>query len=434
VGSNGKGANNSMRNRIAKVIKNPYVFSVISKFCIVLLGFIYTVCQSRYLGASLKGDVSYISSITSITSIIFGCGVHQAFPYFKKKTGKDVAPVFMKLAVLMLGVYLAFAILLSIVYHENISFTAVYFLTPCLVYTKIVGYISMVENPNKKNMTEMIANIAEVLIVVLLWIMIKPTLIIGIILFAIKDIILSLIYTYRLRKPLFDHVEIKGKQIAEILTFGIFPMLVLLMTTLNYRIDVIMLKQQVTSAEVGIYSVGVMLAERVWMIPDALKEVMISNLAKGKGSDEVCFVIRICNTACIIVVLGIIALGQPFINIFFGMEYSGAYSITVVILVGVIFMVYYKMIAAYNIVQGKQRENFVYLIISVIGNVIANAILIPIYGNIGAAMASIFSYAISAFLFTYRFIRETSTKMSDLLIINKRDITRLKSKIGENKA
>ncbi len=55
------------------LLKNPYVFSVVTKICIVLLGFIYTVLQSRYLGAALKGDVAYISSITSITAIVFGC-------------------------------------------------------------------------------------------------------------------------------------------------------------------------------------------------------------------------------------------------------------------------------------------------------------------------------------------------------------------------
>ena len=419
-----------MSDRITKVIKNPYVFSVISKFCIVLLGFAYTVCQSRYLGATLKGDVSYISSITSITSIIFGCGVHQAYPYYKKKTSQDVAPIFMKLSIAMLAIYFAIAIALTILLRSDISLGTVFLLTPFLVYTKIIAYISMVENPNKKNLTEILASFVEILVIIALWVLIPQTLFIGILIFISKDILLAVVYTYRLRKPLFAPVKLTITQVIEILSFGFFPMMVLLMTTLNYRVDIIMLKHSVTSAEVGIYSIGVMLAERVWMIPDALKEVMISNLAKGKGVDEVSFVIRICNTACIIVVLGIIALGQPFINLFFGIEYSAAYSVTVVILIGVIFMVYYKMIAAYNIVQGKQKENFFYLVISVIGNIVANAVLIPFYGDIGASFASIFSYAISAFLFTHRFIRDTGTKMSDMLIINKGDVARLKSQFG----
>lgn len=417
---------NVLKRQISKVISNPYVFSIFSKLCIVLLGFIYTVCQSRYLGASLKGDVAYISSVTSITAIVFGCGVHQAYPYFKNKTGKDVAPIFLRLSVLMLGIYSAIAVFLTIVLNADTRFCTIILLTPCLVYNKIVAYISMVESPNQKNATELIANFVEVVLVVAFWIYIPASFVSGIFILVAKDVFLAIVYTYRLRTRFLANVKKKQIHCTEILKFGFFPMLVLLMTTLNYRIDVIMLKQVVTSAEVGIYSVGVMLAERVWMIPDALKEVMISNLTKGKGTDEVSFVIRICNSACIIVVLGIIALGQPFINIFFGEEYSSAYSVTVVILIGVIFMVYYKMIAAYNIVHGKQKENFIYLVISVIENVAANAILIPIYHNIGAALASIFSYAISAYLFTHKFIKENNIQMREMLLLNKNDIRRLK--------
>lgn len=420
-----------MIKRINKVISNPYVFSVISKICIVLLGFIYTVCQSRYLGASLKGDVAYISSITSITSIVFGCGVHQAYPYFKNKTGDDVAPIFLRLSVLMLGIYSAIAVILAIIFNADIKFCAIFLLTPCLVYNKIIAYISMVESPNQKNATELIANFAEVISVVVFWICIPASFISGIFILVVKDILLAIIYTFRLRSRFLLRGKKKQIHYAEILKFGIFPMLVLLMTTLNYRVDVIMLKQFVTSAEVGVYSVGVMLAERVWMIPDALKEVMISNLTKGKGTDEVSFVIRICNSVCIIVVLGIVALGQPFINLFFGEEYSSAYSVTVVILIGVVFMIYYKMIGAYNIVHGKQKDNFIYLLISVIANIIANFILIPIYRNIGAALASIISYAISAYLFTHKFIKENGIQMRELLLINKNDITRLKSSFSK---
>lgn len=415
-----------MNNKIRRIIKNPYVFSVISKFCMVLLGFLYTVCQSRYLGVSLKGDVSYITSVTSITAIVFGLGVHQAYPYFKKRGLEDVSAIFVKLSVAMLGIYSVIAMALIIILRADFTLGAILLLTPALVYHRIVAYICMVEDPNRRNLTEMLATFAEIIVVIVLWIAVPPTLFIGMLIYAMKDILLCVVYTYRLRASLFAPIRIERSQWLEILKFGIFPMLVLLMSTLNYRIDVIMLRQYVTSAELGIYSVGVMLAERVWIIPDALKEVMISNLAKGKGTDEVSFVIRVCNTACLIVVLGIISLGQPFINLAFGLEYSAAYSITIVILIGVIFMVYYKMIAAYNIVQGKQKENFFYLVISVVGNVIANAILIPSCGNLGAATASILSYAISAFLFTRRFIKETGSVMTDMIFINKGDLKRLK--------
>lgn len=419
-------------SKITRAVKNPYVFSVLSKICIVLLGFGYTVCQSRYLGASLKGDVAYISSITQITSIVFGIGLHQAYPYYKKKTGKDVAPFFTKLTLCMTVIYTMIAVSLSLLIHSDFKVVAIFLMTPLLVYNRIVAYINMVETPNKKNATELIADVVLLVTVLILWLTIPATVVWGVFLLVIKDLILAVIYTYRLRKSIMSPVQIEIREVLGVLKYGLYPMLALLMTTLNYRVDIIMLKQFVTSSDVGIYSVGVMLAERVWMIPDALKEVMISNLAKGKGTDEVSFVIRICNSACIVVVLGIIVLGQPFINLFFGMEYSSAYPVTVVILIGVVFMVYYKMIGAFNIVEGKQKENFIYLVISVICNIILNILLIPRFGNMGAAIASIFSYAISAGLFIRKFLKENPVKINDMLLLNHGDISRIKSQLGKN--
>lgn len=422
-----------MKNKIARAIKNPYVFSVISKIMIVVLGFAYTVCQSRYLGSSLKGDVAYIDSITKVAFIVLGLGIHQAYPYFKKKTGKDIAPVFLRLTVFLTLFYFVVASGLSVLFRYDIKLVAIFMLTPCLVYNRVVSYINMVETPNKKNMTELIVNFFEVILVVILWLCVPSSIGWGIFLLLFKDLFLGIIYSFRLRKHFFAPVHLTKSESWDIIKFGIFPMIALLMSSLNYRVDIIMLKQFVTSAEVGVYSVGVMLAERVWLIPDALKEVMISKLAKGKDHHEVSFVIRVCNTACIFVVLGIVALGQPFINLFFGSEYSAAYLVTVIILVGVVFMIYYKMIGAYNIVQGKQKENLVFLIISVAANVVANLILIPLYGGNGAAMASVISYGLAAFLFIRYFVKMTGVRVKDMLFLNSGDIKVIKSKIGKHK-
>ncbi len=353
-------------------------------------------------------------------------GIHQAYPYFKKKNKKDIVSLFIKISLGLLFLYFIISIIITFLFNVGLKVGAIILLTPFLVYNKIISYINMVETPNNKNSIEMMANILEVILVSLLWIYVPANLEIGIFILAIKDLFLCFVYTYKLRKAIFKPTHITIKILLEILKFGMFPMLSLLMTTLNYRVDIIMLNYFVTSTEVGIYSVGVMLAERVWLIPDALKEVMISNLAKGKGKEEVCFVIRICNIVCLFVVFGIILLGKPFINIFFGLEYSSAYLVTVVILIGVIFMVYYKMIGAFNIVYGKQKENFVYLVISVVCNIIANLIFIPIFGNIGAALASVISYGISAYLFIRRFTIDNQIELKELLLIKKSDINRVK--------
>lgn len=210
-------------------------------------------------------------------------------------------------------------------------------------------------------------------------------------------------------------------------------MLSLLMTTLNYRLDVLMLNGHVSDAAIGVYSVGVLLAERIWMIPDAMKGVMVSNITKGKDARETAYVIRICNTACLIIVLGIILLGRPFLDFTFGEEYSGAYQVTLILLAGVFSMIYYKLIASYNIAMGKQMVSFVLLSIGVLCNIIANLIMIPIIGIYGAGLASVISYAVCATLFITYFCRETQISFLLMLFINKKDLIQLKAKLLKRK-
>lgn len=206
-------------------------------------------------------------------------------------------------------------------------------------------------------------------------------------------------------------------------------MLSLLMTTLNYRVDVLMLDGRVADAAIGIYSVGVQLAERVWMLPDAMKGVLVSNLTKGKGEEEVSYVIRTCNTICLLLMLAIIALGQPFINIFFGKAYSEAYQITLVMLAGVFAMIYYKMIGSYNIAWGRQKINLIFLGISVVTNVIMNLILIPVWGIYGAGLASVLSYTVCSALFIIYFCTKTKQPFKGMIFMDRNDFRRLKARL-----
>lgn len=410
-----------------KIFKSPYAVSVASKIFCVLVGFIFTVFQARFLGAEIKGQVATISSILSVTSIVFALGIYQAYPYYKKNSCVDVLPIFMKIGLLMFLIFLAIATAIVLVFDLALKYFAVIMLTPVLVYDGIVSYITLVEEPIKRNITDVIVMLEELALVIVLWLTAKPTLLLGVIVITIKDITKSLIFTYWWRKRIFVKSEPIKDWIPKLVKFGFFPMMSLLMSTLNYRVDVIMLDGQVTDAAIGIYSVGSLIAERVWMIPDAMKGVMVSKIAKGKDAQETAYVIRLCNTACLFVVAGIIALGKPFIDLVFGPEFAGSYEITLILLIGIFPMIYYKAVASYNIVMGKQLASFIMLAIGVIANIIGNLIFIPKYGIYGAGIASIVSYLLSSILFAGYFFKNTDIPFKQMLLITKEDLSRLKA-------
>lgn len=421
-----------MLNKMIKLIKNPYLYSIVSKMAVALVGVIFTVLQARYLGTEIKGQVAYVTSITSISSIVLGFGMHQAYPYYKKRCDYDILPLFYKLALCQFLLYTIISIVIAI-WLSNIKMIAIVLVTPIMIYNKNISYITMIEEPNQKNTIEMIINFAELLFVIFLYIVYPASFMMGILIIVFKDILMAVIYSLRWKNRVFNGNRDLNGWIIKIIKFGAFPMLALLMTTLNYRVDVIMLDGKVSDSQIGIYSVGVMLAERIWLIPDAMKEVMVSKVSKGKGVEEVALVIRVCNTVCMLVALVVAALGYPFINILFGKDYCGAYPVTLILLIGVFFMIYYKMIASYNIVIGKQIVNFLFLGISVIGNVAANYILIPLLGIYGAGIASVISYGICSVLFFTNFAKSEHIPINTLLFATPSDFKRFKLKLNKER-
>ena len=415
--------------RLIRIVKNPYTLSVISKIFGVLVGLLFTIFQARYLGAEIKGQVATVNSNVSITSIIFGLGISHAYPYFKRTTGQDILPIFMRIALLLLAVYSLISAAAVLLLDLSAKYIAVLIITPLLTFDSIVSYITLIEVPNRRSVTDMLVILLELIVLIVLWITAPPSFFIGVLVITIKDVVKAMLFTFWWRKRIFVRSESMWTWLPKLVKFGFFPMLSLLMTTLNYRVDVLMLDGSVTYAAIGVYSVGVLLAERIWMIPDAMKGVMVSNITKGKDAHETSYVIRISNTVCLVIVLGIIALGKPFLDFLFGPEYNGAYQVTLILLAGVFSMIYYKLIAAYNIAMGKQLVSFILLSIGVVSNVIANLILIPIWGIYGAGLASVISYAVCSMLFIVYFCRTTSISFGEMLFISKADYAKLKAKI-----
>ena len=95
---------------------------------------------------------------------------------------------------------------------------------------------------------------------------------------------------------------------------------------------------------------------------------------------------------------------------------------------GVLSMNYYKMIAGYNVVMGKQVISFWLLTVSVVANIVANLFLIPIWGIYGAGLASVISYAVCAVLFIVYFCRTTKIPFTNMLFINREEYRKLKAR------
>lgn len=410
-------------------ISNEYFYALIIKIVVIAIGLLRTAFWARYLGAELKGNIEYIKSVTAISCVIFTFGIHQAYPLYKKKFGKNaVLKPFYRTATIQFIIYSLVSISLFLPFQSRCSdmFYAV-LLTPLLVYARILQYIYLIEKPNKYNTNVLLVNIIDLLYSLILFLFVSRNYLLGItsiISLELLQIVFSSLFVYK-ESALAGSQNIKIKiNIINLISFGLFPMIALLLTTLNYRIDVLMLKQfdNITAHDIGVYSIGIALVEKVVLIPDTLKGVLVSRLAKGKGPEEVAKLTRISFTISLLLAVMALAFGKPFINLLYGFEYLGAYKVILVSIFGVLFVMFFKLIAQYNIVNNMQKRNVAMLSVSILVNIAMNFVLIPVYGILGAAVATGIGHAVSGILFLIFFHRETKIKYRDMFIINRNDV------------
>ena len=406
------------------IIKNEYVVSIVSKVFVVLVGILYSSLFARYCGPTIKGEIAYINSYTAIGSIVITFGLHQAYPYYRKKYGgPEYRHKFFTIVFFIFANYvlLSFILVSKLYDYISIEWVSAIILMPIIGYSCIVCYVALVENPNLRNGVFLIIHVVELAYVVFLFFFTKATFLLALSSFALAEILKSLVYTIILKiKP----AKFSFRHALELYKYGFFPMVGLLMTSLNYRIDVIMLRNSpnITAADVGIYSVGINLAEKVLLFPDSIKQVLMSKLAKGKDEKEVAKVSRICFFVSFICAICLIALGKLVLGLLYGKEYLGAYYVVIISVIGTTPMVFYKMIGQYNIINKKQIYNVLMLSLSIVINVLLNLLLVPWFGIEGAATATAIGHFVCSIVFILYFSRKTRIGIHKILFIQKDDI------------
>lgn len=412
---------------IRKLLKNEYLFSIISRFVSVAISLLQSVLVARYLGKGLQGVSTYITSVTGIGAIVITFGMHQAYPYYRKKLGREkVFDDFMSLILLMYAVFFAAACLgYSLPLTREIR--SAILLIPIYGYSKIVAYVCLIEKPNIRNLWWTAAGILEIVFVFLLKLYTERsyTWLIAILLFC--EVFKGIVYTVILR-PKFRIRRSMGRLMIELGKYGFFPMVALLMTTLNYKIDTLMLKEYsfITEEMLGVYGLGIQMADRIIMIPDTLKGVLISRLSKGSDEREVANVCRLSFWASCLTCLAFLALGRFIIYYLYGEEFIDAYIPLLISSFGTVAIGFFKLIAQYNIANKKQFLNVLMLSAAIVTDVVFNLLFIPIWGINGAALATGLGNLVCGGVFVLWFCKKFKIPVSVMMLPQQSDIQRVK--------
>lgn len=171
------------------------------------------------------------------------------------------------------------------------------------------------------------------------------------------------------------------------------------------RIDQIMLGEMIGPEAVGVYSAALRISE-VWnMVPMVIVASLFPTIIETKKNNQALYIKRIQQLFNLMVVISFsIALvitmsGDWLINFLFGQRYTEAASVLVIHIWTGLFVFLGVASGRWYILEGLQRLAFYRTALGAIVNIIMNIFLIPKYGVVGAAWATVMANASAAYIF-----------------------------------
>lgn len=413
---------------IKTILKNQYFYSVTSKIIIAFLGVLNMVFINRLLGPTLRGEYAYILNIVNLVTMFLNLGIYQSYPFFKRKDISNIQTKYTNNVFFQLVLYLIISIVLCIIFRDKQQLIVVFTLIPFMVINKQVNFIVMVENINLRNRINIYIEITYSIGLLIVFFTSWQNIYIILCLMYIKSI-MQVLFAIILFGIKINIRLIDLKLLSESISVGFISMLSLLMLTFNYKVDILILKLFTNYEQIGLYSVGAVLAEQGWLISDAFKEVLFSKNARNDDIKDIKMCIKLNVVITILMFIAIALLGKPLLFILFGTEFVGAYPVTIILFSGILGMVFFKMVYPLFIATGKQKISLCVLAVSAITNIILNFLLAPRFGIQGSAASSVISYNICGILFMGIFCKQYSLNFINTILPSIEDFKSTKKKI-----
>ncbi|WP_336362047.1 oligosaccharide flippase family protein [Halalkalicoccus salilacus] len=207
----------------------------------------------------------------------------------------------------------------------------------------------------------------------------------------------------------------------ELFSFNAFSVVLIFLTMSLYHIDILLLQPLSGSEQTGQYKAALVIAEFLWFVPMAVQLVLLqatSELWANEDVDQITTiaarVTRYTLLLTLLMALGLAALADPFVPLYFGPDFAAAIDPLLLLLPGVLGFAIARPI--YAIGQGKGDLRILILAtgIAALLNVVLNLLLIPRFGMYGAAIATSIGYGSMAGLHVWSARRIGFDPLADL--------------------
>jgi len=414
--------------KLSNVTKNVS-WILIQNIYTMLLGMILTGVVARHYGTEGYGVINFALSFVALFSFIAVFGTNHIIIKDLTEKKYDTSVVLgsnflvrIVLSILTLIISQTFSLIL---YDINVNIIVFIFnINTVLCCSDIISYYAQSKVQNKYISISKVISTTVFSIIKLLVVILDYNIKIYAISYLIETIVYSILLYFSYKKIKDEGIikwSIDKKYILDLLKKSKYYALSSLMITIYLKIDQVMLGTIFTDkSQVGIYSAAVRISEIWTFVPLSIitsyKPIIIKNKTKNivAYNDSLQKLYNVISIVCFSFTIAICIFGKLGISILYGDDYLLAYIPLVIltfgIWVGTLGNVHYIWMTCEN----KEKYSLLYSFNGCMANIILNVILIPKFGIIGAAIATLVSQVFSNII-AFLFIKD-ARKLSIMLL------------------
>ncbi|MHC1778060.1 MAG: polysaccharide biosynthesis C-terminal domain-containing protein [Lentimicrobium sp.] len=241
----------------------------------------------------------------------------------------------------------------------------------------------------------------------------------------LSNLVVAIVALVKLFRQFTIRFSFSNPLIRILLKTGVVYALSFLVIQLNYRIDILLLKALSTPAEVGIYSLGVSVAELLWQVPLAISVVVMSRSANATDqtvmNQSTARLLRISMVFGLIISTFIVLLAPWVVPLVFGEKFRDSILVMQTILPGILMVIFFRILSGQLSGMGRPEVALKAFIPALVLNVVLNYLWIPNYGANGAVMATNISYTLGSVIYLIAYSRISGMRVKEILRFSRED-------------